>query len=85
MCGPKLGAISDPYGTPDDAASLDAATGTIMVSSGFSVSVCSLKRGCYANLKGPSSAEIAGVALAKNGDCWASATTSASTSALIYF
>jgi hypothetical protein len=85
LCGPKLGTISDSYGTPDDAASLNAATGNIVVSSGFSISVCSLKRGCYENLKGPSTYEIAGVALAKNGDCWASGVSSANTSALIYF
>ncbi len=43
--------------------------------SGFthgSVSVCTLSGGCTANLKTPGMKYVNGVALAQNGDCWAS-------------
>jgi hypothetical protein len=94
MCGPQLGSFSDPYGQPVDAASIRAATGTIVVANVFdasgpgSIAVCTLAGGCTKNLRGPSSEdmyEVAAVALADNGDCWASSTNSAGTAKLTYF
>lgn len=92
MCGPKLASINDPFGQPSDAASADAATQTIVVANIFdnnrkpgSISRCTLARGCTANLKSASMNEVAGVALAKNGDCWASATNRKGTATLTYF
>lgn len=78
LCGPALGVISDPYGQPDDAASLNAATGTIVVADFQTASkkvgnlaICTLKNGCTEMLTGPNIAGYGGgVALAKNGDCW---------------
>lgn len=87
LCGVTLATISNPYGTPTDAASLDAATGNIVVATfnaGSSIAVCSIKRGCYRDLKTPNVA-VTGVALAKNGDCWASGSASTGTATLIYF
>ena len=78
LCGPELGSISDPYGFPVDVASRDARNGRIvMATSGSpfkhdSVSVCTLSGGCTANLKTPGMKYVLGVALAPNGDCWAS-------------
>ncbi|MGA7357152.1 MAG: hypothetical protein WBW76_17150 [Candidatus Cybelea sp.] len=91
LCGPSLGTISDPYGQPSDAASLNAATGIIIVGGIFGTSgaggiaICTLARGCYKFLKNPAMYEVAGVALAKNGDCWDSGSTSAGVASLIYF
>lgn len=92
MCGPELGSISDPYG-PTDVASLDARHGTIIIGNlidggsnpAGSVSVCTLSGGCTLNLKNPAMFEVAGVALAKNGDCWASAQNESRTATLTYF
>lgn len=94
MCGPELGSVFDPYGQPGDAASTNAATGPIVVanfvgsaspSSPGSLSICSLSVGCTANLTNPQMIRVAGVALALNGDCWASAEDSAGKARLIYF
>jgi hypothetical protein len=90
MCGPKLGSFSDPYGTPGDAASNDAKIGWIAVATGDtsgrgSIAVCTLSAGCKSNLTNPNMGEVAGVAMATNGDCWGSATTSTGTATLTYF
>ncbi len=91
MCGPKLGSIADPYGQPSDASSLHAATGTIAVANIFdtsgagSVSVCTFSGGCTQNLTNANMYEVAGVALAVDGDCWASATNSSGVATLTYF
>jgi hypothetical protein len=92
MCGSQIGSVSDPYGQPADAASANAATGMIVVANIFdnnrkagSVVRCTLSGGCKAHLKNPDMYEVAGVALAKNGDCWASATNSHGTPTLTYF
>ena len=91
MCGSELGSFSDPYGQPTDAASNDAATGTIAVANVFdtsgagSISICTLAGGCTKNLTNANMGEIAGVAMANNGDCWASATESSGTATLTYF
>jgi hypothetical protein len=91
LCGPMLGTISDPYGQPSDAASLNAATGIIIVGGIFGTSgaggiaICTLARGCYKFLKNPGVYEVAGIALAKNGDCWDLGTNSAGVASMIYF
>jgi len=92
MCGPELGSVKDPYGQPSDAASTDTANGTIVIANisdtnktPGSVSRCTLAHGCKTNLKNRNMVEVAGVALAKNGDCWASATNSKSKATLTYF
>jgi hypothetical protein len=94
MCGQSLGSVADPYGQPSDAASADAANGTIVVANEFngsggqypgSLSLCTLKSGCTTNLTNPKMAQVAGVALAKNGDCWASAQDTAHKAILVYF
>jgi hypothetical protein len=91
MCGSMLGTISDPYGQPSDASSMNAATGQIVVGNIFdtsgagSISICSLSAGCTANLTNSNMYEVAGVAQANNGDCWASSTNSLGTATLTYF
>ncbi len=90
MCGPKLGSFSDPYGGPGDAAGNDAASGPIAVatadtSGAGSIAVCTLSGGCTKNLTNPNMGGVAGVAMAKNGDCWGSATSSTGTATLTYF
>jgi hypothetical protein len=91
MCGRKLGSFSVPYGAPGDAASNDATSGPIAVAtSGNSsgrggIAVCTLSGGCTKFLTNPNMGEPAGVAMARNGDCWASATTSTGTATLTYF
>jgi hypothetical protein len=89
MCGRKLGAFHTLF-YPDDAASANAASGTIAVGivldgeSGLgSIQLCTLKKGCYANLTGGTQMDfIVAVAMSKNGDCWGS---SAVPTALTYF
>jgi hypothetical protein len=92
MCGPKIASVNDPYGQPSDAASNNAASQTIVVANIFdnnrkpgSISRCTVAHGCTANLKSASMNEVAGVALAKDGDCWASATNKKGTATLTYF
>jgi hypothetical protein len=91
MCGSEIGSISDPYGQPADASSANAATGEIAVGNIFdtsgagSISICSISAGCTANLTNSNMYEVAGVAMANNGDCWASATNSLGTATLTYF
>jgi hypothetical protein len=92
MCGKGLGDINDPYGYPFDVASADAVNGTIVVANFYdsgttpgSLSLCTLKGGCTTNLTNPKIDEIGGVALARNGDCWASATDSQNKAILVYF
>jgi hypothetical protein len=92
MCGPEIGSVSDPYGQPSDASSPNAATGNIAVGNIFdnsglpgSISICSLSGGCTQNLTNSNMYEVAGVAMANNGDCWADATNSFGTATLTYF
>jgi hypothetical protein len=81
LCEPLSGSFADNFGQPADAASLSALTSTIIVGnittgsqSTGSVSICTLKGGCTANLTNASITGFGGgVALAKNGDCWMSA------------
>jgi hypothetical protein len=97
MCGPSDGtSVFDPYGQPDDAASADAAYGTIVVGNIYdnsgqpgSISLCvdTTNYGfeCRTNLTNPAMVEVASVALAKNGDCWASAVDASGLATLTYF
>jgi hypothetical protein len=78
MCGPELGSIGMSEGNPVSAASADAANGTIAVaviqdgSGNGSIELCTLNGGCNTNLTNPQMNFVEGVALANNGDCWAS-------------
>ncbi|MGA7355544.1 MAG: hypothetical protein WBW76_08945 [Candidatus Cybelea sp.] len=91
MCGPELGSFNDSYGQPTDAASNNAATGIIAVANIFdgsgagSISICTLQGGCTKNLTNSNMYEVVGVAMAKDGDCWASATNSVGTATLTFF
>lgn len=92
LCGPEYGSFSDPYGQPVILSSRDALHGTIAVGNIFdksgapgSISVCTLAGGCTANLTNSNMYEVAGVAVARNGDCWADATNSSGTASLTYF
>jgi hypothetical protein len=86
MCGTEAGSFSDPYGQPSDAATMNALTGTIVVgnivgSGGYTgnVAICTLKGGCKKELTNPNIIGYVGsVALAKNGDCWATSDVFAS-------
>jgi hypothetical protein len=83
MCGAKLATLNDPYGLGVDAASNDAANGIIAVadylglsSSGpapGNIALCTVAKGCYADLTSPYMHTLAGVAMDRHGDCWASA------------
>jgi len=93
MCGPSLGTITDPYGQASDASAVSATTGNIAVGNIFdnsgqpgSLSVCTLTSGtCSTNLTNPSMYEVAGVAMASNGDCWADAINPSEVGVLVYF
>jgi hypothetical protein len=89
MCGPVLGTFQTMC-LPVDATSSNAASGTIAVgivldgaSGDGSIQLCTLKKGCYANLTDGTQMDfVAAVAMSKKGDCWAS---SAVPTALTYF
>lgn len=91
MCGLLDGSIADPYGQPSDAASSDARDGPIAIANVFdtdaagSIAVCTRKGGCTANLTNAGMYEVGGIAMAADGDCWASATNSGGTATLTYF
>jgi|HubBroStandDraft_5_1064220.scaffolds.fasta_scaffold04929_2 hypothetical protein len=95
LCGRKLGSVQDNVSksAPSDVASLNAATGTIAVANGYSytfyeqgsISVCTLKGGCTRNLTNPNMHFVVGVALAKDGDCWATGRNYDSKPVMIYF
>jgi hypothetical protein len=80
LCGPELGSIADPYGLIVDVASRDAQTGKIVVANYLgnnlangNVAVCTLSGGCTRHLSlGLGLGKVYGVAVAPNGDCWAS-------------
>lgn len=91
MCGAAISFVSDSYGQPSDATSPNAKTGTIVVANIYdtsgagSISLCTLSGGCTKNLTNAAMYEVAGVAQAKNGDCWASAENAGSAATLTYF
>jgi hypothetical protein len=90
MCGAEAGSFSDDYGQPSDASSPNAASGTIAVGNIFdtsgagSISVCTMS-GCTANLTNSNMYEVAGVAMDKAGNCYASATNSLGSATMTYF
>lgn len=92
-CGSMVASISDPYGQPSDAASFDALNGEIILGNIFgpsgtagSISICTVSGGCTQNLTNYSTMfKVAGVALASNGDCWASAEDPSGVATLTYF
>jgi hypothetical protein len=97
LCGPELGSITDPYGgRPTDVASRDAQSGKIVVGNDYGdgdrskrrrggVTVCTLSGGCTANFLTPKIRNVFAVALAPNGDCWASGTEPNGYEELAYF
>lgn len=96
LCGKLLGMVSDPYGQASDAASTNAATGTIVVANieashtkvVGNIALCTLAKGCTRDLKSSNITYYGGgVALAKNGDCWMASedNPSLSAAALTYF
>lgn len=91
-CGSEIGSTSDTYGEPVDASSANAATGTIAVANIFdnsygsgSISLCTLSAGCSTNLTNSSLFLVGSVAMAKNGDCWASGIDGYGNPQLIWF
>lgn len=79
MCGKKLGVLPIGWGgLAVNAASSDAANGTVAVaalqdgSGPGSIELCTLRAGCTGNLKNNDMNFVMGVALANDGDCWAS-------------
>jgi hypothetical protein len=94
LCGRLLGSIVDQWGQPVDAASFDAATGTIFVAdlsdgSGThqgSIVRCTLAKGCGDRLTNPKLGGVISIALARSGDCWAlTANSTGPNLALWYF
>jgi hypothetical protein len=96
LCGKSMGSFSDPYGQASDAATANAATGTIIVGNirvsqydkVGNIAVCTLKGGCTRELTSKSITYYGGgVALASNGDCWITSEDNASLSSatLTYF
>jgi hypothetical protein len=94
LCGRKLGTIATPY-YPSDVASRNAANGGKIVAANppyccpyhprTGISVCTLSGGCTAELFA-GHMEMYDVALAPNGDCWATGFNRPSRSpALAYF
>jgi len=96
LCGKSMGSFTDPYGQASDAATWDAATGTIVVGNirvsgsqkAGNIAVCTLAKGCTTELTSKSITYYGGgVALAKNGDCWIASedNPSLSSATLTYF
>ncbi len=96
MCGKSLGTLKDPYGQASDAASENAATGTIVVGNieglnsdlDGNIAICTLHRGCWRDIKSPHITYYGGgVALSKAGDCWMASENnpSLSSATLTYF
>jgi hypothetical protein len=96
LCGPSVAQLHDPYGLPVDAATADALTKKIVIANieddgpisdppPGSITICTVAGGCTENLTNPQMNRLAGVALDKRGDCWASATNASSVATLIYF
>jgi hypothetical protein len=90
MCGPLMATITDSYGQASDAASANAATGPIVVGNilgpGFVVT-CTVSSLTCTQLA-PSSAgigEVAGVAMDKNGNCWADSYNAAFTAVVLTY
>ncbi len=84
-CGKVVGMIQDSFSQPTDAASLDAATGRIVVIANREVNVCSLRHGCTKRLNAPFLNLSASIALSHDGDCWAEADEASGPGVLYYF
>lgn len=95
MCGPLDGSFADPYGQPGDIATRNAVQGKIAVANVFdgtkshhspgSISVCTLAKGCTANLTNLNMNEVFGVAMDGRGNCWASSLNTSAHATLTYF
>ncbi|MBV9718636.1 MAG: hypothetical protein JOZ77_04910 [Candidatus Eremiobacteraeota bacterium] len=92
QCGKQIGNISDPYGQPADASSMNVENGTIAVANIFStyqgggtITLCTLKGGCSTNLVNSNMYEVIAVAMARNGDCWADSYDASGKAWLTYF
>ena len=94
MCGPESQSIAETYGYPSDAASYNAATGTIVVgnfrdnpnfSYPGSVTLCTVAAGCTSNLTNSDILGVVGVALDKSGNCWAASEGRSAVPVLVYF
>lgn len=95
MCGASFAEIADTYGQPSDAASTNAATGTIALANIFdtgktpgSLTICTNSGGCTTNLTNSAIYEAGGVAMSTKGDCWLSASgveSGGTSPALVYF
>lgn len=96
LCGKPLGSFSDQYGQASDAATANAATGTVIVGNirvdskdkVGNIAVCTLANGCTQKLTSKSITYYGGgVALAANGDCWITSedNPSLSSATLTYF
>jgi hypothetical protein len=91
LCGPKLGSITNPFGTFTDVASRDGVT-IVAGYYGFhpdrgGVAICTLSAGCTHHLDVGSGGPglVYSVAVAPNGDCWASAQSAKYSNFLVYF
>jgi hypothetical protein len=77
MCGPLAspGTISDAFGSPSDAAAIDAVNKLIVVAnSGGNVVTCTASSGTCTQLTSPHmGTPVGGVAMSKSGDCYADA------------
>lgn len=95
QCGKLLATIHDKYGQPTDATSANAMTGTIAVANfrsargsghkGGTITLCTVKSGCTANLVNSNFYQVVGVAVARDGDCWATAANASNQATLTYF
>jgi hypothetical protein len=96
MCGPSAAALHDSYGLPVDVASANALKQAILVANiedngpisnppPGSITICTVAAGCTKNLTNAHMNRVAGVALDKHGNCWASATNASGDPTLIYF
>jgi hypothetical protein len=98
LCGPELGSINDPYfgvvfGNSIASRNVQGPSGRIVVGSGVpkrerghgGVSVCTLSGGCAPPIGRKYVNTVVSVALAPNGDCWASGYNELSFDGLVYF
>ncbi|MBV9719360.1 MAG: hypothetical protein JOZ77_08570 [Candidatus Eremiobacteraeota bacterium] len=94
MCGPVLGRFHDPYGSPANAATLNAKSGTIYVATNTEgssprgkIAICTMAGGCSSKLANPEiSGFIFGVAVDQNGGVYATGEESSSFgSSMVYW
>ncbi|HEY2476444.1 MAG TPA: hypothetical protein VGI19_16820 [Candidatus Cybelea sp.] len=96
MCGPTAATLKDPYGLPVDVASANALTLQIAVANieddgpisnppPGSITICTVAGGCTKNLTDRRMYRVAGVAVDKGGNCWASAVDKNNEATLTYF